>query len=179
MNIDSTTTLNQINPVVAKRCDRDGFESESMWLQENEIELYEGQPRTVEQPQAIATNPLSVSDQDDRIKMVVGLTSDDPVPDVQEATLLRYYRYLTENLSFPFEAEYSEETADGFITHRVQVLQLLDPNEFDDDDFYGLLCEAREGRYKLYIPFAEVEVKKKDTNYRLVSDYSYWFWNWR
>lgn len=172
-------TLDGIHLVIRKRCERDGLELESMWLQENEIEFYRGQPVAIQQPKDITPRPLSLDDQDDRVRMAMGLTSDDPVPDVEEATLLTYYQYLIENLSFPFDAEYHEETADGFIAHRVQILQLLDPDEFDSDDFYGLLCEAREGRRELHIPLGEVEVEKKYPNYKLLSDYSYWFWNWR
>jgi len=172
-------TLASIHPVIRKRCERDGLEFESMWLGENEIELYRGQAVAIEQPTDITPKPLSLNNQDDRIRIIMGLTSDDPIPDVEEATLLTYHQYLIENLVFPFDAEYLEETEDGYITYPVQVLRLLDPDEFDNDDFYGLLCEAREERCKLYIPLCEVEVKRKDPKYQLLSDYSYWFSNWQ
>ena len=172
-------TLDGMHPIFRKRCERDGLELESMWLAENDIELFQGQVVVIEQPTAIVTMPLSSDDQDDRIRIVMGLTHDDLVPDVDEATLLTYYRYLIENLSFPFDAEYHEETADGFIVHSVQVLGLLDPDEFECDEFYGLFCEAREGRRNLDVPLCEVEAKKKDPNHQLLSDYSYWFWNWQ
>lgn len=172
-------TLDNMHPIFRKRCDRDGLEYKSMWLDENDIEPYQGQPVTIEQPTEITTKPLALTDEDDRIRMIMGLTSNDPLPEVEEEILLTYHKYLIENLSFPFKAEYCEETADGVRTHRIQVLQLLDPDEFDCDEFYGLFCEASEARRKVHIPLCEVEVKEKDSNYQLLSDYSYWFWNWR
>lgn len=172
-------TLDSIHPIIWKRCERDGLEFESMWLEENEIDFYQGRAVAIEQPTDITPKPLSLYDQDDRIKMIMGLTSDDPIPDVEEETLLTYQQYLIENLGFPFDAEYHEETADGFIADHIQVLRLLDPEEFDCDECYGLFCEASMGRRQATIPLYEVQVKKKDANYQLLSDYCYWFWNWR
>ncbi len=48
------------------------------------------------------------------------------------------------------------------------------------DEFYGILCEAREGRRLAVLPLGELdEVKKEKSNRCWVEDYSYWFWNWR
>jgi hypothetical protein len=69
-------TLNGMHPVYRKRCERDGFEMETMWLGEE--------------------------DQDDRVRMARGLTHDDPLPDVSRKTLLAYCRYLAANPKFPF-----------------------------------------------------------------------------
>src|SRR4051812_42802280 len=43
----------------------------------------------------------SLPDQDDRVRMALGLTHDDPLPDVSEETLLAYHRYLAAHLKFP------------------------------------------------------------------------------
>src|SRR5690242_13433273 len=75
-------TLASLHPVYRKRCERDGLEFETMWLGEGDIEPDEGEPAPIEQPSRIETRPLSEKDQDDRVRMVFGLTHDDPLPDV-------------------------------------------------------------------------------------------------
>ena len=51
------------------------------------------------------TKPLSPKDEDDRMRMVFGLTSNDPLPEVDDETLETYHKHLSKNLAFPFEAE--------------------------------------------------------------------------
>src|SRR5881275_1960154 len=77
-------TLKGMHPVYRKRCERDGLEVESMWLGEEDIEPDTGEPAPIEQPTRIITRPLKMSDQDDRIRAILGLTSDDPLPKVDE-----------------------------------------------------------------------------------------------
>ncbi len=83
-----------MHPVYQKRCERDGLDLEAMWLGEEDIEADDGTPVPIEQPTKITTPPLSEKDQDDRVRMALGLTHDDPLPDVTEETLLTYCRYL-------------------------------------------------------------------------------------
>jgi hypothetical protein len=40
---------------------------------------------------------------------------------------------------------------------------------------YGLLDIGRDQDEEIEFPLDEIELKKKDANYRLISDYSYWF----
>ena len=63
------------------------------WLGECDLELDEGGPVEIEQPTNIVTRPLSMDDQDDRIKAVFGLTRDDPLPDVNFESPLAYHEY--------------------------------------------------------------------------------------
>ena len=86
-------TLNGMHAIYRKRSDRDGLELQSMWLNEEDIEPDDGTPVSIEQPTQIKTPPLSEKDQDDRVRMALGLTHDDPLPDVSRKTLLAYYRY--------------------------------------------------------------------------------------
>ena len=44
--------------------------------------------------------------------MALGLTHDDPLPDVSRKTLLAYHRYLKDKLKFPFKAR---SEADGML----------------------------------------------------------------
>ena len=84
-----------------------------------------------------------MNDQDDRIRAVLELTSDDPVPEADDESLVVYYKYLANELSFPFEAKYSFETGPfQSKTFSITVLGLLDPDDLPGDE-YGLFCQAR------------------------------------
>jgi len=172
----SKETLENMPPVYIKRCDRDGLVREEMTLTGDDIEAYDGQPLSIEQPTRINTRRLSPDDQDDRIKLILDATGDDPVPEVDEDMLLAYRSYLANNLTLPFEARHCPE--DG-PENDVTVIGLPDPDECECDEFYGLLCEARLERKQIIVPLGEIEVRKGTPNHQLVDDYSYWFWNWR
>ena len=169
-------TLKNAPPVFLKRCERDGLAFEEMNLTEDDIEAYDGQPLSIEQPTHIKTKPLSPDDQDDRVKLILGATGDDPVPDVNEEMLLAYWRYLSKNLVVPFEAKHCPE--DG-PENAVTVTRLSDPEEYDCDAFYGLLCEAKLQGRQIIVPLGEIEVRKGKPNHQLIDDYLYWFWNYR
>jgi calcium binding protein len=172
-------TLGGMHPIYRKRCERDGLEIETMWLGEEDIEPDDGTPVSMEQPTSIVTKPLSEKDQDDRVRMALGLTHDDPLPEVSRKTLLAYYRYLAANLKFPFFISYWAKSG-PFSSKKVIVpISRLDPpveDEFDEEaGLYGIGVDQDE---EIEIPLAEIELKKKEANYRLISDYSYWFHNW-
>ncbi len=167
-------TLDHAHPVYRKRCERDGLEMDSMWLGEDDIELDTGGPADIEQPTSLVNRPLNPKDQDDRVRLALGLSSDDPLPEVDEDTLRAYHRYLAAHLSFPFEAIWEPEHGPR---PTVKITGLADPNEEVVDEMYGLMCEARaEGRL-VEVPLAECEARKSSPNRQLLMDYSYWFWN--
>jgi hypothetical protein len=56
---------------------------------------------------------------------------------------------------------------------------LLDPEENGLEKKEGLISTGLSQDGPIEIPLAEVEIKKKAPNHRLVSDYSYWFHNCR
>ena len=162
-------TLNGMHPIYRKRCERDGLEMETMWLGEEDIEPDDGSFVPIEQPTQIKTPPLSERDQDDRVRMALGLTHDDPLPEVSRKTLLAYYRYLAANLKFPFFISYWAKSG-PFSSKKVIVpISRLDPpveNEFDEEaGLYGIGVDQDE---EIEIPLAEIELKKKEANYRLI-----------
>ena len=163
-------TLGGMHSVYRKRCERDGLEMESMWLGEEDIEPDDGSLVPIEQPTQIKTPPLSEKDQDDRVRMALGLTHDDPLPEVSRETLLAYYRYLAANLKFPFKAK-TESDGMSLTVHR-----LIDPKEDELDEEEGLLCEARDRQASFTVPLSELD--DAVGNRKLVEDYGYWFWNW-
>ncbi len=171
-------TLKKQSPIYRKRCERDGFDGNEMWLVEGDLEPDIGGPITIERSNNVVTRPLSMNDQDDRIRAVFELTSNDPLPEAHNETLVTYFKYLANKLSFPFEAKYSFET--GPIqskTFSITVLVLLDPDDCPGDE-YGLFCQARRDRQRIELALTEVEVGKGNRNGQLVDDYSYWFVNW-
>ena len=164
-------TLSGMHPVYKKRCERDGLELESMWLGDDDLEPDDGTRVPIEQPTSIVTKPLSEKDQDDRVRMALGLTHDDPLPDVSRKNLLAYHRYLAARLKFPFKAK---SEADGM---PLTIQRLLDPKECDLDE-EGLLCEARSREGPFDVPLAELDGADSG-NRKMVEDYSYWFGNYR
>jgi len=172
-------TLDQMHPVYRKRCERDGLGVESMWLDESDLEPDTGEPARIEQPRSIVTRPLKEADQDDRVRMALGLTTDDPLPEVDGDTLLAYHRYLAAHLALPCEASFSQESGPfSDRTQAVTIMGLGDPG--DDswaDEMYGRLCRARAGGRVIDVPLAECEAKKGSPNRQVLKDYAYWFWN--
>ena len=53
----------------------------------------------------LVPRPLRPFEQEDRIRAVLGLTSDDPLPQAGVEQLPRYAESLREKLSFPFRAD--------------------------------------------------------------------------
>ena len=57
--------------------------------------------------------------------------------------------------------------------------ELLDPAKCVCDEFDGIFCKTRKGRFEVNLPLIELEVPEDDPNFQLIEDYWYWFWNWR
>ena len=118
-------------------------------------------------------------DQRDRILEALGALGEH-LPSVDEETLFRYYTYLTERLSFPFTAYYPEPTTTlEEVWHRCAVVELLDPDNYICDEFGGIFCKARKGKYEINLPLIELEVPEDSPNFEFIEDYWFWFWNWR
>jgi hypothetical protein len=174
-------TLDGMHPVYKNRCERDGLDLETMWLGEEDLEADDGTPVPIEQPSMIVTPPLSEKDQDDRVRKALGLTHDDPLPEISLEALLAYHRYLTANLKFPLHVT-SWEKSGPFASKKVTIAitGLADPQEGGIDMEYGLLGLGRDPKgEEIEFPLGEIELGKTDPNRRLLSDYAHWFHNWR
>lgn len=170
----SRETLGNIHPVVKQRSEKDGTVLEEYWLGDDDLEPDAGGPLNIEPPTEIVVKPLSPKDQDDRIRMVFGLTSNDPLPEVDDEMLTTYRDYLAKNLTFPFQAEHGGEYGHP---ERVKVIGLGEPGEEPMiDETYGLLCEARMEGQVVTLPVGDLEDAKP--NRQLIDDYCYWFHNW-
>jgi hypothetical protein len=101
-------------------------------------------------------------------------------PSVAEETLSRYYEYLAARLSFPFTVYYPEPTSPREqVEYRSTVRELLDPTKDICDEFSGIFCKTRKGKYEINLPLVELEIPKDSPNFQLLDDYWFWFWNWR
>jgi hypothetical protein len=173
-------TLDLMHPVYRKRCERDDLDVEWIWLFEEELEADDGTPVPIEQPAEIRTPPLSEKNREDRIRMVFGLTHDDPLPMVSEESLLAYHRYLATRLKFPFHISGGWEPAGPFSQKKGTwtITNLEAPEEGAIEDEERLICEGRNQQGEpIALPLHQVEVPKKDPNFKAIDDYAYWFAN--
>ena len=149
-----------------------------MGLSEEDLEIDDGTPVAIEQPTQIKTPPLSMNDQDDRIRGVFGLTHDDPLPLVTPETLLTYH-HLSTNLMFPFKSRYENPVRskqEGAVTDHgsggTRRRSMI-------DEECGLFGMGSDPDHEIEFPLESIELKRQDPNYRLISDYTYWSQNWR
>ena len=129
--------------VYRKRCERDGLELKGMGMGEDDIEPDWGQAAVLQQPSEIRIRPLNETDQDDRVRLALGLTGDEPLPEVDEETLRAYHSFLAAHLTFPFEANWEPEYGPA---QTVKIAGLGDPEDIAlVDEMYDPLCDARAG----------------------------------
>jgi hypothetical protein len=173
-------TVSNIHPIYFKRCERDGLDPNTMGLGEESIEPDDGTPVPIEQPTAIRTRPLSMEDQDDRLRAAFGLTHDDPLPKVKRESQLTYYRSLLTHLTFPFPAKYWKRTgAHSSKLVRLTVTGLYDMDQYEVEEGYGLIGVGKDPSGEAEFPLIEIEDIEDQANRRLIEDYSYWMSNWR
>jgi hypothetical protein len=118
-------------------------------------------------------------DQKGRIRSALGITIG-RLPTVDDEMLLRYYTYLSQNLSLPFTAVYSTPTnRPEAKRYECTVLEILDPSTCAYDEFDGIFCKTEQAGFEVNLPLIELEVPQDSPNYQMIEDYWYWFWNWR
>ena len=175
----SKETLEAAPAVYFQRCERFDFDWTAMWLGDEDLEADPGEPLYIEQPKKIGHTPTSVEAQEERIRAVFGLGGADAIPDVDEHALRVFYKHLTAQSLFPFDAMHTAAPSPlGIIRSCIKVLEIIDPGKYPDEE-YGLFCKARRGRRKIELPLANVEADKTDPRIQIVDDYAYWFENWR
>jgi hypothetical protein len=120
---------------------------------------------------------LTVSTTEDRIRAILGVRNGAALPQVNAATMLTYYRFLSSRLTLPCEARYSSD-ADGTVS-LVTVSGLVDPQTMPSDHRAGLCCVAQHGNKAEILPLVDVEVEPDSPNFQFLEDYWFWLWNGR
>lgn len=169
-------TLASIHFVYRNRCERDGSDFELYNIEPDELERDTGDPLDIEQPTRIIAKPLSPGNQEDRIRMVFGLTSDDLVPEVNDGSLETYYRYLSMHLVFPFAAKCRVRYGRP---QRVQVIGLV-PVDDDApliDECHGFFCAVSVKGEVVTLPVGEIGEVEGESSRQLIEDYCCWFHN--
>jgi hypothetical protein len=168
----SPATLAAAHPVYRHRCERDELECGSTWLDEDELELDPGGPPALEQPTQLVPRSLNRDDPGDRVRALFGLTSDDPLPEVNAASLRRFREHLSERLQFPFPALHrADPSSVRLLVEPATVLSLLPFDEGDDALFVDVLIEGGDQEA---VPLETVMPDPRSPGGRLVADYGFW-----
>jgi hypothetical protein len=167
-------TLAHMHPVYRRRCERDGLEVTSAWLGADELEPDTGGPPQMEQPTDIRPRLLDANHQDDRIRAIFSLTSDDPLPAVSEATLRTYHGQLSAQLALPIAVDYLPGDTRLPRNSAPLVLRELAAPRADELD-RGLLGITEQGDQRQPLPLCDLEIVDKGAAWQLLADYAYWF----
>jgi Calcium binding len=123
----------------------------------------------------IVRRPMHEHEQADRIRIVLGLTRNEPLPAPTWENLRKYHAFLSEKLSFPFNAEVWELSGR---VHRnrypVTVYHVLLPDPGADSS-NGLLVEGNFHEQQLKLPLCCLQTSKRSANHLPLQDYAYWF----
>jgi hypothetical protein len=172
-------TLKHMHPVFRNRCERDGLDETNSWLGEEDLELDAGDPPHMEQPTDIRARALNPTIQEDRIRAIMQLTSDDAWPAINDANLRRYYDYLAANLTLPLAVEYVDPGLGFPLASRsaqsppLQIVELLPPKAGVRSG--GLICAVQLGDQRQELPLSDLESVRKGQPWQLLADYAFWF----
>jgi hypothetical protein len=169
-------TLAAAHPVYLKRCRRDDIPVDAHWLDEGEMKHDSDEPPLeMEQPTNLVVKPLSEDDEDDRARMVFGLTGDDPLPVIDNESEQQYLDHLKTRLTFPFNADdWSGPVQHSVAKPPITVVGFASPSAIDAAD--GILCEAQLEEKTEQRALVHLVVHKEDPNSRYVDDYKHWRW---
>ena len=127
----------------------------------------------------LVREPFQRCNRENRIRAVFRLRRDDPLPDVDRQSLQTYHEYLAAHLSFPFQADYCEETEPLVFDDAVTVTGLLSAEEDAVDSSCGIRCTAHMQGREFQPPLAVLKPADHSANRRLIDDYWHWFWHCR
>lgn len=97
---------------------------------------------------------------------------------VNVLSLMKFYGYLLNHLTFPFTALYEEEIGPLEIAEfEVDCIGL--DQEIEVDETFGILVECILESKKVILPLASIYLDKKHHNYEWIDLYHDWFWLYR
>jgi hypothetical protein len=166
-------TLTAIGGDYRARCAQDGLNYEEKWLEEDCVELDRGGHPMSNRTGNITAPLLSDKVQEDRIRSVFGLASDDPLPEVEEDSLLTYYERLMAGLRFPLLTDLRQMHPAQAVLRSVTVLGLVDKSRVNEAD--GIPCRVVSETGERELPLHELLGDPESPEGRLIEDYAHWF----
>ena len=118
-------------------------------------------------------------DREGRIRAILGVAGDEPMPRVRLEALRKCHDHLAANLSFPFEGRLADPVGPHRDTRSpLSVLRLLDVDSYEPEETYGLICKAEQNGERIELPLDRIDVPDDGPNRRLLEDYRYWMGSW-
>lgn len=121
-----------------------------------------------------ASRPPPADNEDDRIRAAFGLPAGAPLPEVNKDTLQQYHEYLTQKLSFPFQALYAETQPP--VRQLVRYATVIGLSDSVRRRLFGLFCKVQIDEAVLELPLADLGIREDDANRQLIDDYLHWLW---
>ena len=88
---------------------------------------------------------------------------------VNPESLASYYEYLAAHLELPFVACYPRPaTPAQAAVDRCEVIELVDPRTDICDEFDGIYCQTRKGRFLVNLPLVELTILPPSKNLELL-----------
>ncbi len=113
----------------------------------------------------------------ERVAQIFGAAGPDELPDVNNRTLETFYDYLIRQVKFPYDGVFQQMQDETAVYHNVVVEAVMDPDDTEELDRYGLICLVEIEGQKAKMPMSEIVINQGDPNYDFVEDYCIWFWN--
>jgi len=169
-------TLSKCPDDYIQQAEEDGLDWEQIYLSIEDVEP--AIPRITPANLTDIKGTLHLKHQWDHLgnsgKRIHEVLKDCNIKDADEV-VKAWEQYLSENLSFPFDAEITDNQENAPLQQRDKVRIY---NIIGSDDHFGVLVELRSGKKGYEFPLCNLEVKKeKSNNYQIVDDYSVWFSN--
>jgi hypothetical protein len=120
-------------------------------------------------------SPRPADNEDDRIRAVFALPGGASLPKVSKETLLQYHEYLTQKLSFPFQALYAETQPP--VRQLVRYATVIGLSDSVQRRLYGLFCKVQIDEAVVELPLADLGIRDDDPNRQLIDDYLHWLWS--
>ena len=170
-------TLSECPEKYIQRCEESGLDWEQIYLSVEDIEP--AIPRITPAVLNDIKEVIHLKHQWDYLgestsKRIRKVLKDANIAD-EDDVMGAWEQYLSNQLSFPFNAEISEYQDRGPLQKgdKIRIHDLI-----GSDDHYGILVKLRLGKNVYHYPLCIIRVKdKKSSNYRMVNDYSIWFSN--
>lgn len=159
-------TLAAVPDVYESRCERAGIAHDTIRLAESALEPDPGGPVNLEQPTRLVPLPLDHEEPEDQVRLIFGLTSDDPLPEMDEEALAHFHLYLTNVLRLP-----TAVLLPGGQPGRL--IRIVHPEE--DFHPYGLIAEVADAdNERRRLPLVDLELPTNNPLGVVLFQYQTW-----